>query len=266
MNYKIITDEAKLKEFIDWLPELKRDECYYIALFCRKKYTDKLKSDKLQLKRVTSKKENIFNKIKQMECEIGSYTDKGVSIPEEAMCLYITPNPRSYEKAAKNLAKKLIDLCFNEYNGYNPQAEAMNMIQVACSRTVFMDFDFDHTTIDKMRGEIFNAINPNCVTFVETHGGFHLLIEVDKIEPKYFKTYYNSISKLENSDKRGDGLLPVPGTYQGGFTPRLIKYNIPILPECEECKLEPATTVYSYLNVCETCSNRLNNEFDEEYK
>ena len=59
MNYKIITDEAKLKEFIDWLPDLREDECYYIALFCRKKYTDKLKSDKLQLKRVTSKKENI---------------------------------------------------------------------------------------------------------------------------------------------------------------------------------------------------------------
>ena len=223
MNYKIITDEVKLKEFIDWLPDLHEDECYYIALFCRKKYTDKLKSDKLQLKRVTSKKENIFNKIKQMECEIGSYTDKGVPIPEEALCLYITPNPRSYKKSAKNLAKKLLDLCFNEYNGYNPHAEALNSIQTACSRTVFMDFDFDGTTIDEMKDSIFNIINRDCVTFVETRGGFHLLIEVDKIDSKYFKTYYNNISKLPNSDKRGDGLLPCVGCYQGGFTPKIVK-------------------------------------------
>lgn len=222
MNYKLITDEQELKRFIDWLPELNRDECYYIALFCRKKYTDKLKSDKLQLKRVTCKKENIFNKIKQMECEIGSYTDKGEPIPSEAMCLYITPNPRSFEKAAKNLAKKLIDLCFNEYNGYNPQAEAMNVIQTACSRTVFMDFDFDHTTIDDLKGQILECVNEECVNFVETHGGFHLLIKVDKIDAKYFKSYYNSIVKLPYADKRGDGLLPIPGTFQGGFTPRLI--------------------------------------------
>ena len=67
---------------------MREDECYYIALFCRKKYTDKLKSDKLQLKRVTSKKENIFNKIKQMECEIGSYTDKGIPIGSRAALCY----------------------------------------------------------------------------------------------------------------------------------------------------------------------------------
>ena len=125
-----------------------------------------------------------------MECEIGSYTDKGIPIPEEALCLYITPNPRSYKKSAKNLAKKLLDLCFNEYNGYNPHAEALNSIQTACSRTVFMDFDFDGTTIDEMKDSIFNIINRDCVTFVETRGGFHLLIEVDKIDSKYFKTYY----------------------------------------------------------------------------
>lgn len=64
-------------------------ECYYVALFCRKKYTDKLKSDKLQLKRVTSKKENIFNKIKQMECEIDFLLTKTFD-SRRRRCVYIS--------------------------------------------------------------------------------------------------------------------------------------------------------------------------------
>ena len=223
-NYKIITNPDKLREFIDWLPDLQYNETYYIALFCRNKYTDKLKKDKLQLKRITSTKEFIFDKIKQMECELGTYKYNGEPVPVEAMCLYITPNPRDLEKAGKKLALELVKLGFGEYNGYNPQAEALTAIQQSCSRTVFMHFDFDKTTIEEMKDEILKCINEDATTFVQTHGGFHLLIEVESINPKYFKTYYNNIVKLPNCDKRGDGLLPVIGCKQGGdFTPKFIK-------------------------------------------
>jgi len=222
-NYKIITDEVALCNFIDWLPELEDGEGYYVTLLCRNKYTDKLLKDKVQLKRITSNKEFLFDKIKQMECELGTYKYKGEPIPVESMCLYITPNPRSYEKAGKNLAKKLIDLCFDKYSGYNPQAEALTAIQKACSRTVFMDFDFDNTTIEEMKSSIVEVINESAITFVQTHGGFHVLIEVSKIEDKYKKTYYNGITKLPNCDARGDGLLPICGCFQGGVTPLLIK-------------------------------------------
>ena len=64
-----------------------------------------------------------------MECELGSYKYKNEPIPENALCLYITPNPRSQKKAAKLLTKKLIDLILSDYNGYNIQAESLTALQ-----------------------------------------------------------------------------------------------------------------------------------------
>lgn len=224
MNYKIITDPDKLQEFIDWLPELQEGEIYYVALFARKKYCSAIKGDKAQIKRFTSNKEFLYDKIKQLECEVGCYKLNNTPIPNEALALYISPNPRSLIKASKVLTKKLLDLVLDKYSGYNPQAEALNVIQVTGGKTVFMDFDFDNTTIEEMKPLIFNIVNENAITFVQTKNGFHLLIEISKLAPEYEKNYYNNIVKLPFIDVRGsDGLLPVVGCCQSTFTPILYK-------------------------------------------
>lgn len=226
MNYKIITDPDKLREFIDWLPELRDGECYYVTLFGRTKYAlDKtlFKADKQQLKRFTSNKEYLFDKIKQLECELGSYKQKGVGIPQEMLCLYITPNPRSYEKAAKESIKRLVDLITKDYNGYNPHQEVLNQIQTAASRKVYFDLDFDGVLIEEMKPQIEQYINKNCLTYVQTRGGFHLLIKLPDVEKQYLKNWYNNLTKLNGCDVRGDNLLPVCGTSQGGFTPIIVK-------------------------------------------
>lgn len=42
MNYRIIEDETALIDFIKWLPDLKENEVFYVSLFARKKYFEKL--------------------------------------------------------------------------------------------------------------------------------------------------------------------------------------------------------------------------------
>lgn len=219
MNYKIIQDEEKLREFIDWLPGLRPNEQYYLALFFRKKYCPIVKSDKGQLKRFTSKKEYLYHKIKQLECELGSYKIDGINLPNDGLALYITPNPRDLELATKNSMINFANKITQPYSNYNPHQEVLSEIQKSCSRKIYMDFDFDGIYLKDFKSLLVDKINADACTFVQTRGGFHLLVKLDSIEQKYKKSWYQEIAKIEGCDVRGDNLLPVIGCTQGGFVP-----------------------------------------------
>jgi hypothetical protein len=224
MNYTIVTDENELKKFIDWLPILNDDEIYYVCLFARSKYAEGIshvKSDKAQLKRFTTTKEWMFDKIKQLECEVGSYkqytNNVSTPIPQEALALYITVNPRSTKKAMYNSLIHLAS-CLRDNNiNVNPHQEVMSEIQKAKSKTYFVDFDIDEP---EYVGEACEKLrNMNIKHHVlKTRGGFHILVEPDSCSKEFKSTWYNEIKVY--ADVVGDNMIPVPGTYQGGFTPK----------------------------------------------
>lgn len=231
MNYKIITDEQKLIEFINWLPDLEKHETFYVCLFARSKYITEetsrivhIRSDKAQLKRFTSSKDLLFSKIKQLECEVGSYKQRGNPIPQECLAIYITPNPRDMIKATKNTLVKFANLVTQNYNGHNPHQEVMSEIQKAKSRTVFIDFDFDGYNSVEVKSLIqqFDSINIDACTFVETRGGCHLLIDPLLIDEAHKKIFYNKLTSLPGVDINGDCMLPIVGCHQGGFTPHFV--------------------------------------------
>ena len=228
MNYRIIQDEQKLLEFIEMLPDLEKSEMYYVALFARKKYDNVLKSDKSQIKRFTATKDRLFQKIKQLEVVVGAYQSDGIEISQKSLALYIMPNPRCLKKSSAELiisiAKDLRDGTF-----HNPQSEALTAIQKSCSRKVYCDVDVDledHALMPQIMEDIKTHINEDCLTFVKTRGGFHVLIETSKVEKKYSKSWYvNIVQKYADKtmSKPMDNLLPVPGTCQGDFIPTIIK-------------------------------------------
>jgi hypothetical protein len=226
MNYSIVTDKVELKKFIDFLPELDGEETYYLCLFARNKYCREVKhisSDKAQLKRFVTNKERMFNKIKQLEVEVGEYYQyrNGIrtDIPQEALALYINPNPRSMRKAIISSIKKLLDIYETATEGYNIVQEVLSQVQKAKSRNVVYNVDFD---IDKSR---FQEVKDLVTTFgingwwIETRGGYHYLVDLLTTEEK---NWYQKFIQIEGVEMIKDTMLPVPGTYQGGFTPKFI--------------------------------------------
>lgn len=237
MNHTIITNESILTNFIEnWLPELKTNECYYFCLFARSKYaknedgTNKfphIKTDKSQLKRfVATKKGYILHKIKQLEVSAGSYKTKdGDDIPQEALALYVNPGPRNQKTAMFTLMKRLIDIQQSNGENFNIHAEALSAIQKSKSKTAFIDFDIDYEglEVDSVVGKIdYNQINKEAIHLLKTRGGIHILIEVGKVHKKFAKTWYQYFTKTFQIDVKGDNMIPVPGTYQGGFTPHFV--------------------------------------------
>jgi hypothetical protein len=233
MNYQIIKDEKLLRDFIEWLPELKETEKYYLCLFSRSKYCKDengvntmphIKSDKSQLKRFVSDKIRMYDKIKQLECEIGAYKHNELPVPQKALALYITVNPREMWKASINSMIKLAQAVRDNNILMNPHQEVMSEIQRTKSRTVYVDFD-----IDAEGEELYDAlkslkdyVNNDALTLLKSRGGVHALIEPNKVSKEFKSKFYVNISKIGVVDQAGDNMIPVVGCTQGDFTPHFI--------------------------------------------
>lgn len=224
-HYQIIKDPDLLRGFIEWLPELRDDEIFYVALFARKKYCAEIKNiktDKAQCKRFTAKTDRLWEKIQQLECPLDSYSIKGCTIPQEALALYISVNPRNLHEATKNGLIKLAQLITQGYQGYNPHQEIMSEIHRACSRKVWFDFDFDNVEIEPTLARVDSILNMDCVKVLKTHSGFHLLVNLKGIREEFSKSWHQNMSKLDGIDVRGDNLIPVAGCAQGTFVPHFV--------------------------------------------
>lgn len=235
MNYQIIKDIKELEKFIEWLPELKNGQKFYVSLFARNKYkkTEGLKADKCQLKRFTSNKEQLVSKLRKLEVAIGEYEQDGVKINQDSLALYITPNPRDMHKAGLKTIQELTKFLVEGRTIYNAEAVALNMIQVTGIKK-YMDFDIDfkegkgcslETILNWIRdGDLIN-IEAVAGNIIKTRGGFHILVELDKISYEYEKVWYNRFTQTKHDTfdvtVNNDNLVPCPGCVQSDFIPSI---------------------------------------------
>jgi len=224
MNYQVICDEEVLKAFIDSLPDSTVNERYYFCLFARKKYCREIKyikSDKSQLARKVASKDRLFGEIKQMECTLGSYLQDDVDIPQEALALYINPNPRCMKRATIQCLQNLAKVIGQDSPGFNPQAEAMSCIQRCCSRKFWTDFDIDTKEEGTLERVAEILVDKSAYRVLESRGGYHVLVDTKKVPEEAGRMWYPELAKM--ADIQGDCMLPCPGSFQGGFVPRFLE-------------------------------------------
>lgn len=235
---RLIKDPEQVMMFMNILPELEEDEKYYFTVSARKKYCPDIsfQKDKLALYRgLARSKSSLINML--IEINNNDWRIKGEAVPDEALCVYILPNPRSTKKALKLQFKKMLDYVLNENYDLSLVSEAYSMYQRCKSRTVFTDFDIDTKEIclSDIRDVIPKDYDEGAVWFVESKGGYHLLInpeeavqaintfneQLDRTKD-LTKLWHIKIRDIYPIDKYGDQLLPFPGMVQGGFSPKLI--------------------------------------------
>lgn len=221
-TYQLIVDPDALREYISWLPDCAENEQFYCCLFMRKKYCKDvpwIKSDKGQLKRFTSTKEKLYDKIAQLECKVGAFKFDGNDVPQESLALYISPNPRDLWRATVRSIGQLAKVLECNGRNSNPHQEVMSEIQRCSGTRKFVMFDIDDKDTDVLQN-VIDTVDGYC-DVVETRGGYHIFVHKDKTDKISAKnTWYQAIAKY--SDVTGDMMTCPVGTYQGGFSPKFV--------------------------------------------
>lgn len=225
MNYKIVSDEQALDDFIQRLPPHLDSEVYYLTMFGRHKYCQDFPNmrDDGQLSRFVSKKDQIKEKLLRLESPVGSYVRNDRIVPQEAIAIYICMNPKSLPKANRNLLVELAKRVADGDTNFNPISMATTEIHRAPSRKFFVDFDFDNVA-DRpaLYVQVKNLFgSDDCFLFINTRGGVHVVVLLEKVRGMKIN-WYKTLADMEGCDVRGaDSLTPIPGCFQGGYTPNI---------------------------------------------
>jgi hypothetical protein len=209
---------------------------FYLFYVVRTKYfTEKQKrkynmKSNLQFYKAVIRNESQFLR-KMIAKNLESVFDKdGQVLPISSMSAYVTLNPRDVRTAAFKLQKELIDLF------YRNDAVVMKLLDNLAlksyhtspkkiSRCV-LDIDVESKD-DATIKEIVEFLKPielvgGIFCVVETHGGYHVYIDLAKLEKDVRKYIFQDLKNIK-SDKfkeiipNTDATVVIPGTLQGGF-------------------------------------------------
>jgi hypothetical protein len=239
MLYDFLRDERELESFAETvLPEVTPDECFLLMLCARRKYLTDEEKAHLVLGEAASVRREVVNhrgkllhKVKELCVPSGLYRDKnGCPIPPHAFAVYVTPNPRSARKAAVTMIAALAKALAQ---GRPLRLESLVKTQLhrAVGRKIYLDLDVDPAGADDWQAVVAQArliLGQTPAHVVRTRSGAHVLVQTRQLDKAVKRTYYRQLRELGARmngllEIRGDAMVPVPGTSQGGTTALLLR-------------------------------------------
>jgi hypothetical protein len=241
----MIVDKNQFDKFIEILPDLQKDEVYFVSLSARNKYLTQEERDEFSLGRtemfsreVARDKEGLYYAMKKLRTSLQyKHTNNGKEIPEKAIVVYGNINPssmvRAYQLFTQEIDKEIgfITAAYMNEKDTEPNftevkllnRTLMNCIQKSRSRKYYIDIDLDlYSSIDYtgVIPELTDFLNENKAVWykIKTFSGYHFLIKKDTVPNTLYKEIElcrNRLSVKEIEFNRNE-MIPIPGTLQAG--------------------------------------------------
>ncbi len=104
-------------------------------------------------------------------------------------------------------------------------------IHRSASRQPYLDRDVDAAGNDDVAAvvrDIRGILGKTPLAVVRTRGGAHVLVKRRQLDPAVKASFYGELQALGQRldgllEIRGDAMVPVPGSSQGGAVPRLLR-------------------------------------------
>lgn len=239
MLYNFLRDERELTLFAESvLPEVEADECFLLMLCARRKYLTEEEKARVQLgeakslrREVVTDRGKLLHKVKELCVPSGLYKDRdGHPIPPHAFAVYVTPNPRSTRKAAVRMIANLAE-GLAEGRPLRLESLMKTLVHGSVSRKIYLDLDVDPAGEDDWQlivTQIKTILGETPTHVVQTCNGAHVLVQTRHLDRVVKRTFYKQLQELSKGmeglvEIRGDAMVPVPGTTQGGATPLLVR-------------------------------------------
>lgn len=262
--YNLIHDEKELKKFFDnIIPDLNRNEVYFLSLSARNKYLSSEEREHFGLGRTEMFERTIvreknwskfLRKIVRFQVVEGAYlTKKDLPIPEKSIIVYFNINPtnvlKAYNEFLGTMNEYFMELGLNasksgDIDNVGKRISKMDVLLMNCLQRNrgtkhYIDVDFDiPKNQDWILNKFLNNLKENNVTYyvIDTKSGYHVLLKKSTIQYN-FAEVVKSLENEANEFRLGkmiseqhweiavnkNEMIPLPGTYQGGYPVRIIK-------------------------------------------
>jgi hypothetical protein len=133
-------------------------------------------------------------------------------------------------RASLGVVNKITEGLLNTDTPLNMENMVLSEIHKSCTRKIYADVDIDpkgDDDLDLVLNEVLEIMGNSLTRTIKTHSGVHVLINKAEIDPKVKNTFWKALQGVSDRmdgevEFKGDTMLPVPGTTQGGKIPRII--------------------------------------------
>lgn len=230
-HYELVYDPNQIREWCDymWTPH----DTHMIMIAARKKYVPdvKVKAAFVLRRDIVNEPGRLLDAIRQYEFPVDALKDDaGNPIPNAALAVYVTLNPRDPLRAVADLAVATTQHLQRRSVGADDVAAprvvslAKSLLQTACLKKQYLTVDIDDKALF---GAVVSVIDPRqtpiqCI--VETRGGFHIILDLKNLTPEGDSALRLALRAWPKTQVEllRDQNTPVPGTVQGGFRVRFV--------------------------------------------